>query len=262
MTSTAGTPSMKDRVVIVTGGGSGIGRATSDLFAVNRSKLVLVGRRHEMLEQAAQSARDRGADAITVARDLTEPESAVHVVQRARDEFGSIDVLVNNAGVPGEGVPLHEVSDDLWQEIIDTNLTAAFRMCRAALPVMVEQRQGIVLNVASSAALVAMPRMAVYGAAKAGLLALTRAVAREYGPSDVRCNAVCPGTTATSMTENVFDSSDRNAAVLRGIPLRRVAKPSEIGQAILHLCSSDSSYVNGAVLTVDGGQTSRWKALL
>lgn len=248
---------MKDRVVVITGGGSGIGRATSDLFAASQARLLLVGRRQEILEQAAQTAREQGADTITFACDLADSESAARIVQRARDAFGKIDVLVNNAGVPGEGVPLHEVSDDLWHEIVETNLAAAFRMCRAALPMMVERGSGVVLNVASTAALVAMPRMAVYGAAKAGLLALTRAVAQEYGPSGIRCNAVCPGATATPMTENVLDSSDRHAALLQGIPLRRVAEPREIAQAILHLCSDASSYVNGAVLTVDGGQTAR-----
>jgi meso-butanediol dehydrogenase/(S,S)-butanediol dehydrogenase/diacetyl reductase len=246
-----------DQVIIITGGGSGIGRATSDLFADKHVKLVLVGRRRELLERAARAAVDRGSEALALAYDLTDSDAASKVVRQARHRFGRVDVLVNNAGVPGEGVPLHEVSDALWNELCETNLAAAFRMCRAVLPIFLEQHRGVILNVASTAALVAMRNMAVYGATKAGLLALTRAVARDYGPLGVRCNAVCPGTTATPMTKNVLDLSRRRAAIVRGIPLQRVAQPREIATAIVHLCGDDSSYVNGAVLTVDGGQVAR-----
>jgi len=246
-----------DQVVIVTGGGTGIGRATSELFAARHAKLALVGRRRESLENVSQVAIDLGAKAMVLVCDLTDSESASNVVRQTRERFGRVDVLVNNAGAPGEGVPLHEVSDDLWGEIIETNLTAAFRMCRATLPVFVEQRRGVILNVASTAALVAMPQMAAYSATKAGLLALTRAVALDYGRWGVRCNAVCPGTTATPMTENVLGSTELEAAIARSIPLQRVAQPHEIAHAIIHLCGDDSSYVNGAALTVDGGQTAR-----
>jgi NAD(P)-dependent dehydrogenase (short-subunit alcohol dehydrogenase family) len=256
-TTTGGRAATTGRVIIITGGGTGIGRATSVLFATKREKLVLVGRRRELLEVAAQAAIDQGAEAMALACDLTDSNSASMVVRQTRDRFGRIDVLVNNAGVPGEGVPLHEVSDDLWNEIYETNVAAAFRMCRATLPVFVEQQRGVVLNVASTAALTAMTGMAVYGIAKAGLLALTRSVARDYGPHGIRCNAVCPGITATPMTENVLGPPESHAAIVRGVPLRRVAQPREIANAIVYLCGDDSSYVNGTVLTVDGGQTTR-----
>lgn len=243
--------------MIVTGAGSGIGLATAELFAKAGAKLVLVGRRRSMLDRTEKLTTSLGAETLTVARDLTDPASPDLIVQETIEHFGRVDVLVNNAGVPGEGVPLHEVQDDLWAEIVDTNLTAAFRMCRAVLPSFVEQAGGAIVNVSSTAALMAMPQMAVYGAAKAGLLAITRAVACEYGPKGVRCNAVCPGPTRTPMTANVLDEPQRREAVTRGIPLERVAEPSEIGHAIVSLCSGTSSYVNGAVLTVDGGQSAQ-----
>ena len=245
------------RVVIITGGGTGIGRATAELFGKAGDSLVLVGRRIEPLDEVARAASATGAEASVLACDLTEPGSASEVVRQTVARFGRIDVLINNAGVPGEGVPLHEVTDELWDEICETNLAAAFRMCRATLPFFVEQQRGVVLNVASTAAFMAMTGMAVYGVAKAGLLALTRSVARDYGPLGVRCNAVCPGPTETPMTKNILESPTRHAAVVQGIPLGRVGQPHEIAKAIIHLCGEDSSFVNGAVLTVDGGQTVR-----
>lgn len=245
----------RDLVVILTGGGSGIGRATSDLLAAKGASLVLVGRRREPLERAARAAVEMGAEALVLACDLADSASAPNVVRQARDRFEHIDILVNNAAVPGEGVPLHEVSDELWDEICETNLTAPFRMCRALLPIFVEQGRGTIVNVSSTAALVSMTHMAAYSAAKSGLLALTKAVALDYGPMGVRCNAVCPGITATPMTANVLSSPKQNTALSLGIPLRRIAEAREIAGAILFLCSHEASYVNGTVLTVDGGQS-------
>ncbi len=242
-------------VAIVTGAGTGIGRATAELLAESGAGLVLVGRRRPMLEETAELMAAAGAEAVIISCDLTESESPELIVRQTLERFGEVHVLVNNAGVPGEGIPLHEVRDVLWEEILGTNLTAAFRMCRAVLPSLVEQGRGVIVNVSSTAAHVAMPRMAAYSAAKAGLLALTRSIASDYGSKGVRCNAVCPGPTRTPMTANVLDQPERHAALTRGIPLGRVAEPAEIARTIVMLCGETSSYINGAVLTVDGGQS-------
>ncbi len=242
-------------VAIVTGAGTGIGRATAELLAESNARLMLVGRRRPMLEETAELATAAGAEALTVACDLTDSASPELIVRRTLERFGEMHLLVNNAGVPGEGVPLHEVRDALWEEILDTNLTAAFRMCRAVLPYFVEHGSGVIVNVSSTAATMAMPRMAAYSTAKAGLLALTRSIASDYGSKGVRCNAVCPGPTRTPMTASVLDQPERHAALARGIPLGRVAEPAEIARAIVMLCGETSAYINGAVLTVDGGQS-------
>jgi len=242
-------------VAIVTGAGTGIGRATAELLAESEGRLVLVGRRQGMLEETAEIAAAAGAEALIVSCDLTEPASPELIVRQTLERFGEVHVLVNNAGVPGEGVQLHEVRDDLWGEILDTNLTAQFRMCRAVLPSFTQQGSGVIVNVSSTAAQVAMTRMAAYSTAKAGLVALTRAIANDYGSKGVRCNALCPGPTRTPMTANVMDQPDRHEALIRGIPVGRVAEPAEIARAIVMLCGETSSYMNGAVLTVDGGQS-------
>jgi meso-butanediol dehydrogenase/(S,S)-butanediol dehydrogenase/diacetyl reductase len=222
-------------VVIITGAGSGIGRATADLFAEEQAGLVLVGRRPAHLEATAKGAREKGARAITLAEDVTCPGGAERIVSGALQHFSGIDCLVNNAGVAGEGVPLDGVSDALWSEIIETNLTAPFRVMRAVLPVFARQGHGTIVNVSSTAGLVPMRHMAAYAASKAGLIALTRAVARDYGSYGVRCNCVCPGVTLTPMTAHTLQDLDRQGAIVSRIPLGRVGQASDIARMIVFL---------------------------
>ena len=222
-------------VVIITGAGSGIGRATASLFAEQKAGLVLVGRRPAPLEEAAEGAREKGATAITLAEDVTCSGGAERIVSGTLQHFSGIDCLVNNAGVAGEGVPLDEVSDALWSEIIETNLAAPFRIMRAVLPVFARQGRGVIVNVSSTAGLVPMRHMAAYAASKAGLIALTRAVARDYGIYGVRCNCVCPGVTHTPMTAHTLQDLDRRRAILSGIPLGRIGQASDIARMIVHL---------------------------
>lgn len=243
--------------VIITGAGSGIGRATAELFGERNASLVLVGRKAASLEATAESARNKGAIAVTLPEDVTSPGWAERVISAALQRFSRVDALVNNAGVAGEGVPLHEVPDELWREIIETNLTAPFCIMRAALPVFVRQRRGVIVNVSSTAGLVPMRHMAAYAASKAGLLVLTRAVARDYGRYGVRCNSVCPGATLTPMTAHTLEDPACRAAILSTIPLGRVGQPIDVARMIVYLSGEDSAYVSGAAFTVDGGQTGR-----
>jgi len=242
-------------VVVLTGAGSGIGRATADVFAERGARLVLVGRRAALLEDAARAALKRGAEALAMPRDLRHPDAAAEIVDAAVGRFSRIDVVVNNAGVAGEGIPLHEVSDELWDEIVGTNLTAVHRMLRATLPLFIRQRGGVALNVASTAAFKSMAHMAAYAASKAAVVALTKAVARDYARFGIRCNAVCPGTTDTPMTANLLSEAERYASVVRAIPMGRIARPREVAEIVVSLCGAESSYMTGAVVVVDGGQS-------
>ena len=238
------------RNVIVTGASSGIGRATALAFAAEGARVVAVARRAERLhELVAESGgaiepvpldvRDRGALKAAVAR----------VAARGR-----LDVLVNNAGV-AYIQPFLEVTDDRWDETLETNLTSAFVASQEAARHMVAQQGGTIVNVASIDAFVAESPFGAYGPSKAGLVSLTRSIAFELGHLGVRCNAVCPGLVVTEMTEADLSVPFMTAYRSR-IPLRRLSTAHEQASVILFLASDAASYVNGATIHVDGGQMS------
>jgi NAD(P)-dependent dehydrogenase (short-subunit alcohol dehydrogenase family) len=238
------------RNVIVTGASSGIGRATALAFAAEGAHVVAVARRAERLQElVAQSGgaiepvpldvRDRGALKAAVAG----------VASRGR-----LDVLVNNAGV-AHIQPFLEVTDDRWDETLETNLTAAFVASQEAARHMVAQEGGTIVNVASIDAFVAESPFGAYGPSKAGLVSLTRSIAFELGHLGVRCNAVCPGMVVTEMTEADLSVPFMTAYRSR-IPLRRLSEAHEQASVILFLASDAASYVNGATIHVDGGQMS------
>lgn len=245
-------------VVLITGGGTGIGRAAALLLVKHSAAVAVMGRRPAPLETVVREVTGDGGRALALPADVTRQDDVASAVARTLEAFGRIDVLVNNAGTAAPAALLHETQDEDWREMIDTHLTGAFRMTRAVLPHFIERGRGVIVNVSSIAAMVGMPRMSAYAAAKSGLIALTRSVAVEYGPLGIRCNCICPGTVLTPMTEGCLDHEDRRRRVVGCIPLGRVAEPSEVARAILYLGSDASSFANGAVLPLDGGYTARW----
>jgi meso-butanediol dehydrogenase/(S,S)-butanediol dehydrogenase/diacetyl reductase len=245
----------RDKVVIITGGGSGIGRATARLYAREGSAVSLVGRRKSALTRVADQIIQKGGKALTIATDITQDNSAEQVVRATLERFKHIDVLINNAGIAGPAVLVHETGDDIWNELIAHNLTACFRMAREVLKYFSMRANGIIVNVSSIAGLVGMPNMSAYSVAKSGLIALTRSIAVEYAHLGIRCNCVCPGTTQTPMTQGFLKDPVRSRDVQSYIPLDRVAKASEIAASIFYLGSDESSFITGAVMPVDGGFT-------
>jgi NAD(P)-dependent dehydrogenase (short-subunit alcohol dehydrogenase family) len=170
-----------------------------------------------------------------------------------------VDILVNNAGVPGDGPPkpVHETDPEEWWHVLAVNLTGPFLLCRAVLPDMLSRGRGVIVNVASAAALVGFPGRGPYSASKAGLVQLTRTIACEYASRGIRANALCPGWVATPMTAWRLEREETRAAVEASIPMGRVASAEEIAEAALFLASRSSRYMTGAVLVVDGGWVSR-----
>jgi len=240
---------------LVTGGGSGIGAATARRLAAAGYGVCVTGRRREPLEEVAADTAG-----LAVVADTGDVGAIEDAVEAAVDRFGGLDVLVCNAGTGASGA-VAEQTPERWARVIETNLTGAFLACRAALPHLVESR-GAVVTVASLAGLRAGPESAAYGASKAGLIMLTRSIALDYGPRGVRANCVCPGWIRTPMADAEMDElaertgGDRDAAyelANRMVPLRRPGMPEEAAEAIAWLASPASSYVNGAVLPVDGG---------
>jgi meso-butanediol dehydrogenase / (S,S)-butanediol dehydrogenase / diacetyl reductase len=243
------------RGALVTGGGSGIGAATARRLAAAGYAVCVTGRRREPLEEVAGET-----GGLAVVADTADGDAIERAVNAAAERFGGLDVLVCNAGTGASGA-VADQTPERWTRVIETNLTGAFLACRAALPHLVESR-GAVVIVASLAGLRAGPESAAYGASKAGLIMLTQSIALDYGPRGVRANCVCPGWVRTSMADAEMDElaertgGDREAAYERAnrmVPLRRPGTPQEVAEAIAWLASPASSYVNGAVLPVDGG---------
>ena len=237
------------KTAIVTGGSRGIGRAIVDRLHQDGLNIVTCGR----------GDRPDGLpnEIIWVKADITKLEDAIAVCQQARNTFGSIDVLVNNAGTQVEKT-IADSTDDDWQLVIDTNCKGVFNMCREALKDMTTSK-GNIINIGSISGHVSDPSMALYNASKAFVHGLTRSIAIDHGPQ-VRCNAVCPGWIMTQMAEDGFalakDPERAMSDALARHPVGRFGKPEDIANIISWLASDESSYVSGACMTVDGGMTS------
>ena len=248
------------RVALVTGGGTGIGRATAELLARDGHAVMLSGRRSEPLADAARTLAESGSQASHVAADLSTPEGTERAVQATIEAFGSLDVLVCNHGV-ADSLPAGDDTPEGWDRTLRVNLTGPFLLVRAALPHLLE-RSGAVVMISSVNGWLAGPGWASYCTSKAGLIMLTRCLANDYGPRGLRANCVCPGWVRTPMGDSdmsavaaAWDTSIDDAYWLcsRDTPLRRPATPDEIAEVIGFLASPRASYITGAVIPVDGG---------
>ncbi|WP_348787076.1 SDR family oxidoreductase [Leifsonia sp. NPDC080035] len=247
---------MDSPVVVISGGGTGIGAATARRFAAEGARVVLLGRRREPLEAVAAETGGLALPCDTADRGQTEA-----VFARVLDELGRVDALVANAGGHGTGT-VADTSDEEWDLSFRTNVSTAFVLARAALPALAASGGSIVV-VSSLAGLFAGPGVAGYTVGKHALLGLTRSLARDYGRSGVRVNAVCPGWVRTPMADEEMDDFARQAGiggreegyaiVTKDVPLGRAAEPEEIASVIRFLASRDASYVTGSTLVVDGG---------
>jgi NAD(P)-dependent dehydrogenase (short-subunit alcohol dehydrogenase family) len=245
----ARTGRVEGKVALVTGARRGIGRATAVALAAEGARLVLGDIAD--LEATAQAVFEAGdLPAVTVKLDVTSPSDAEAAVARAIEQFGRLDILVNNAGV-GKPAPLAEVTDDLWDWIIDINLKGPFICSRAAAPHL--GQGSAIVNVASLAGRASSPAMAcAYSASKAGLLGLTRHLAKELGPRGIRVTAVNPGVVLTSLVADNFPP-EHLARTIETIPLGRASQPEEVASVIVFLASDDAGYVTGASLDANGG---------
>ena len=246
------TGALADRVVLVTGSSRGIGAEVAVKAAANGARVA--GHYHrspEVANRTVERAREVGADAESFDADIADGGQAEALVRRVIDRFGRLDGLVNNAGRTQVG-PFLEIEPAEWDDVIRTDLTAAFHTCRAALPSMVERGSGTIVNVASRLAQIGVAETAAYTAAKAGLIGLTRALAKEFGPRGIRVNAVAPGVTVTEMTSDLVDSEE-GARRLRDMPLGRFGRADEVADAVIFLLSDASSLFLGQTLNPNAG---------
>ncbi|GAA0368794.1 SDR family oxidoreductase [Alkalibacterium iburiense] len=248
---------LKDRVSIVTGGGSGLGRSMSVNLAKEGSKVVVADMNLESADETVEMIKENGGEASSVEVDVTNQEQIDHVVQFTLDTYGSIDVLCNNAGIGGAAEKLLDVPTESWDKVLNVDLKSLFLMTKAVLPTMLKQEKGVIINTASASGLLASNAGIEYTSAKHGVIGFTKQVAFEYGHDGIRSVAVAPGVIETPLTEEagmtgpggIFHDLTMNA------PAGRYGKPDEIGKVVAFLASDDASFINGTTVPVEGGSS-------
>lgn len=254
---------LEDKVAVITGGGSGQGAAASRLFAEHGAAVVVADWDSDGAERSVQDVTVAGGRAVAVKVDVSREEDVARMIETAVSEFGRLDVLFNNAGV-GFSAPAHlrmanvvDTPVSAWDGILGINLRGVALGCRFALPVMAAQGGGVIVNNASINAIVGLTGADAYTAAKGGVAALTRSMAVEWGRQGIRVNCICPGGVDTPMVKELLADPAAQAGMEAMCPLGRPARPEELASVALFLASDMASYVNGAVIPVDGGWTAQ-----
>jgi len=246
---------LNGRKAFVTGASRGIGQAIAVTLAEAGADLALVARGEEGLAATAEQVARHGRKAFVIAADVTDADAVSRAVATAIDQLGHVDIVVNNAGGSNFMVPFLDLRLPGWDKLLRLNLTSAMYVCHAIGGHLAERGQGSVINVASVAGLTAAPLVSPYGAAKAGLISLTKTLAVEWAAFGVRVNALCPGWTATELNRNLWDDEAASKATIASVPMQRWGRAEEMTGPALFLASDASSYMTGQVLVVDGGQT-------
>ena len=245
--------SWEDKVAFVTGASQGIGRACAEVLAEAGAKVVLASRNRESLDQLAAALQERKGDsqaAWALPLDLASEEQIQEAFRRATEHFGKIDILVNNAGITRDGLLLR-MKRAQWDEVLNTNLTAAYLCIQQVLPGMVRRRYGRIINITSVVAMLGNAGQANYVASKAGIIGLTRAVAQEVASRNITANAVAPGFIETAMTAALTPEAREKLAAR--IPLARLGQVQDVAHAVKFLASDEAAYITGHVLHVNGG---------
>jgi 3-oxoacyl-[acyl-carrier protein] reductase len=238
------------KVAIVTGGNRGIGLAIARLLAEDGASVVVSGRDAARLDAAVKELESLGAPALGVPADATKREDADRLVEVTRERFGRIDVLVNNAGITRDQL-LVRMKDDDWDQVLDTNLRGVFLMTRAVGKVMMRQKSGRIINIASAAGAMGNPGQVNYSAAKAGVIGLTKASGRELAHWNILVNAVAPGLIETDMAAAI--PAEAREAMLQQVPLKRIGQGREVAEVVRFLAGDGASYVTGQTIHVNGG---------
>lgn len=248
---------LRDKVVLITGSGSGIGKATALLFAREGAAVVVNDLIEEKGQETVREIRESGGQAVFVQADVTDSASVKAMTEMVISQFGRVDVLFNNAGVSGVGA-IHEVDEDAWDRVIRINIRGVFLPSRHILPYMMERKQGTIINMSSCIAEIGLARRASYSATKGAVLALTKSMQVDYAPYNIRVNALLPGTILTPFVENYLRTSyDDPEQAIQSIKSRQLSgelgRPEDVAKAALFLASDESNFMMGSPLYVDGG---------
>ncbi len=252
---------LNERVAVITGSTKGNGRAIANIFSEHGANVVVTGRNQvEAQNVADEISKEYGTDVLGLKIDVTSVAEVEEMVDKILHKYGQIDVLVNNAGYPIKDdlwdVSFDQISDEVLERVLDVDTEGTYRCCREVLPLMVERRRGVVINISSTPAISGYIKGAPYTVAKAANLGITRHIASEFGKYGIRCNAIAPGTIATQRNWERLTTEQR-VDIVSSIPLGRAGKPEEVAGVALMLASDYCSFVSGQTIIVDGGETIR-----
>ena len=247
---------LKDKVAIVTGASSDIGKGVAKRFAEEGAKVVLIARNLQRLEKARKEIGNEKSTASMVC-DLTNESQVMQTVSQVIDTYGKIDILVNNAGGINDPVHFHEMADSEIKKLIDVNLFGVFHMTKAVLNKMSDVKKGVIINIGSISSERAIPRvhLAAYSATKAAITMFTKSIAVEYARRNIRCNCVNPGIINSGMIKPYLDDPQARKVLEERLPLARIGEPVDVANAVLFLASDEANWITGTVLNVDGGKT-------
>jgi 3-oxoacyl-[acyl-carrier protein] reductase len=240
------------KVAIVTGAASGIGLEIARLFIKEGAKVVF----SDINKLGKAVADSAGKNALFIECDISSVESVKHLVTKTVEAFGTIDILINNAGIVRQK-PISETSEEEWSAVINTNLKGPFLLTREVLPIFEKHVKGKIINIASIAGIIGFENLSAYCASKGGIISMTRSLALEFAPKNINVNCICPGAIKTGMTKVIEDNGTALKQTLMSIPVGRMGEPIDIANAALYLASDESDYVTGASIVVDGGWSVR-----
>lgn len=244
------------KIVLLTGASSGIGKSIALLFAKEGANVVAVARRMEKLEELSKEAADSPGEVVAFRGDVSVDEDIDNMVSYSMERYGKIDVLMNNAGILDNFIPLGELTDELWDQVIKVNLTSPMKLARKVLPIMIEQEKGNIINTSSLGGLYGGRAGAAYTASKYGLTGLTKNIAYMYANKGIRCNAICPGGVDTEIMSNLQASEFGMERIMKGTANNpRSGSSEEIANIALFLASDESSFVSGDTIVADAGWT-------
>lgn len=251
---------LKGKVAVITGGTMGIGAAIGRLYAEEGAQVVLIGRNASLGEEVCTETKRKGGSCTYYAADVSKSDEVKKTAEKILHEYPRIDILVNNAGIwrPGKVTDLDE---ETWDSVLNTNLKGIFLVSRHFLPGMMERKEGVVINMASVAGLVGAPDASSYAASKGGIVNLSRSMALDYAPYNVRVNCLCPGMTETaqgvSVVEHYKPDGNQVEEKRNWQPLQRVCMPEDVAKAALYLASDDAAFMTGSMFVLDGGLTAQ-----
>ncbi|MFC4558235.1 SDR family NAD(P)-dependent oxidoreductase [Virgibacillus kekensis] len=246
---------LKDKVALITGAGSGMGKAQAVEYAKEGAKVILADINKEDAEKVKKEIENEGGKAVAVEGDVSKKTDAERMAQEGIDSFGRIDILTNTAGILDDYKPTLEIDEEAWDKYMGVNLKGVYLMTNAILPQMIENGKGTIINFASIAGFVAGGGGAVYTPSKHGVIGYTKQLSFDYGKKGIKANAICPGAVETAMTEKIFNESEEIQQLLQDTPAGRAGKPEEIAYLSVFLASDKSDFIHGAPIKIDGGWT-------
>jgi len=241
------------KVVLVTGGSSGIGRATAVKFGERGAKVVVASRREKEGKETVEMIKKAGGEAMFVQTDVRIASQVENMVQQTVKRYGRLDIAFNNAGVGGIMARLIRTTEEIFDELVDTNFKGVWLSMKYEIPVMLEQGGGVIINNASIAGVSTAERLAVYSGSKHAVVAISNAAASEYGRDNIRVVSICPGWIKTHMTEDLRARKDADTMIQGSVPLKRMGEPEEVAEMVIWLASDAASFVSGGAFIISGG---------